>query len=256
MRFIVGCLGATIFSVAASAFAIWPDVVSAAGHDCQVVETKGVPTAQANFECLLAKLEALKIENDNLRSQIEEIKLTPGPKGDTGEQGPSGPPGLNGTDARIPSGAVVASTLSCDKWGEGWSPYFPAAGRFIIGAGPHHSSEPEIKNRDQNGKPLVQYVGPGDLSQETLRTPSAANTSSRMRVGGAETHTLIEAEMPNHNHLPPSRGNSGPYEVNALQATGKGHFRGNHARPTSFSGGGKPHNNMPPFLALYFCEKG
>jgi hypothetical protein len=76
---------------------------------------------------------------------------------------------------------------------------------------------------------------------------------------GAATHTLSVAEMPAHSHRNPTRGrdnNSGtetgyPW---ALQATGQGNYE-HHERRTERSGGGMPHNNMPPYVALYFCKK-
>lgn len=131
------------------------------------------------------------------------------------------------SEALVPRGAVVAFDLpgGCPA---GWAAFNQANGRTIIGVG----------------------VGSGN------NQCSPPLTERRYReVGGAEVHVLTVDEMPSHSHFPPSRGNSGPYEVNALQAAGRGHYRGDHQRPTSNTGGNQPHNNMPPYMVLHYCRK-
>ena len=76
-------------------------------------------------------------------------------------------------------------------------------------------------------------------------------------TGGEESHTLTVDEMPKHTHedgtddtraFTVSTGSTGTSAVvlsNALQ--GK--------RPTSETGGGKAHNNMPPYLAVYVWKR-
>lgn len=81
----------------------------------------------------------------------------------------------------------------------------------------------------------------------------AAGTS-----GGEETHTLIIEEMPAHAHSSPDNaagfyagwGNkSGDGWVTAAsQGTGGNWW-------TQDTGGGKPHNNMPPFKSVYAWQR-
>ncbi len=106
---------------------------------------------------------------------------------------------------------------------ENWSPYELAKDRFILGAG---------------GK--YQTVG---------------------KPGGEETVTLSVAQMPGHGH-------SLPYHTTGDEAPGKGHgsppspyFKdrvlivGPLDKGSGETGGNQPHNNMPPYIALYFCKK-
>ena len=157
----------------------------------------------------------------------------------------------------IPNGAVVAFVHACPT--EGWSPYYPAAGRFLIAAGPH--GEGDVRNRDANGQPLSVYQGPDDLSEETLRTPNAANTSDKKRIGGVEKYALEPSEMPIHNHLHNDSVTSLYIQGDDTTVNGISGVRTKvDVRRTGNSGGGEdgrtePHNNMPPYIALYFCKK-
>ena len=78
-------------------------------------------------------------------------------------------------------------------------------------------------------------------------------------VGGTEGHVLTVTEMPGHTHA---------LDLTSVGDDGK---TGNLAfieqkdgrkRHTTYSTGGNagsktaaPHNNMPPYVALYFCKK-
>src|SRR5579863_125639 len=105
----------------------------------------------------------------------------------------------------------------------------------------------------QGSAPLQPGQGPGlslyDLGQ----------------IGGEQSVTLLQSEMPAHNHTAQGDGNStlaGP-QGNAWGGALKGH--GNLYAPTgssnvqmsplalSIAGGSLPHNNMMPYIALNFC---
>lgn len=75
------------------------------------------------------------------------------------------------------------------------------------------------------------------------------------QTGGSETHVLSIDEMPPHDH---SYTDVGPEMVNGIQFGQNGNRGVNWpARPkvTSSEGRGEPHNNMPPYVAFYFCKK-
>ncbi len=79
-------------------------------------------------------------------------------------------------------------------------------------------------------------------------------------TGGEAYHVLTEGEMPSHTHVFPwgeSWPNWTPYGV----ATGKGCIGSgdtdydNYWSFTSWTGGNQAHNNMPPYMALYYIMK-
>ena len=130
------------------------------------------------------------------------------------------------------SGATAAGDETAGYCPPGWVWFEPSGGRVLIGAGQHGN------NVDENGILLTRYPS-------FLELPAEA-------VGGSEKHTLIPDEMPMHNHSMGIRIKD--------QGGGKGY---EHTRPanggfndvTGSAGQGLPHNNMPPYLSLYFCKK-
>ncbi len=79
------------------------------------------------------------------------------------------------------------------------------------------------------------------------------------QVGGEASHTLIQTEMPQHNHVVSAVRRPG------TQPSPAGNFlaahRGGYADATdstvasgslAITGGSQPHNNMPPYLVLNF----
>lgn len=84
----------------------------------------------------------------------------------------------------------------------------------------------------------------------------AGNSYALGAEGGEETHTLTVAEMPRHNHAldsptmlgsPYDSGNS-VYRVPPSQTS-------NAVYTISYAGGDKPHNNMPPYRAVYMYRR-
>ena len=128
----------------------------------------------------------------------------------------------------LPSGAVVAfEQVKCP---EGWASYNKADGRFIVGVG-----------------------------QDTLR--------KHLNVGekaGNEYVTLRIENMPVHQHgtiihasSKDTRGWGNGNQINPVPATTRGTGKWEKDGGfflTSPVGEGKPHYNMPPFIALRFCQ--
>ena len=128
----------------------------------------------------------------------------------------------------IPVDAVVAVTS--EDCPDGWQKYGKAEGRFVIGVG---------------------------------KGPLAARLGTEQE-GGDEKVKLIIDHMPSHAHATAlhaadndkrgwGRGQSDKTTVSATHNVGKsdgGHFL------TSERGESRPHNNMPPYIALRFCKRG
>ena len=85
-------------------------------------------------------------------------------------------------------------------------------------------------------------------------------------MGGSETVTLLQSEMPVHSHAfaadaPVSADTATPSPVASFaQSTGGTLYQttstnGDYLAPTALgiSGGSLPHNNMQPYLTLNFC---
>ncbi|MGN0760135.1 MAG: phage baseplate protein [Candidatus Ventricola sp.] len=76
-------------------------------------------------------------------------------------------------------------------------------------------------------------------------------------MGGEATHLLTIAEMPTHRHAAPVTGDgsyiSTGYEIVSTTYHGPGIT--SLAAETAESGGSTPHNNMPPYLAVYMWKR-
>jgi hypothetical protein len=189
-------------------------------------------------------LSEIEIENDDLRKQVADLQTkapVPGPEGKQGAAGEKGEKGDPGNPSEFPRNVVVASLSECAQLGKDWTPWREGTGRFLIGAGKD--------TVETYGTWTMQLAG-GNVRVRPLTTYSALAT------GGEEQHQLSIAEMPAHTHR--------------LYRT-KGMTKGNAVYPdwsvmgedlkqdvadTLPSGGGLPHNTLPPFIALYYCKKG
>lgn len=82
----------------------------------------------------------------------------------------------------------------------------------------------------------------------------ADSTYAAGSVGGEAVHTLTVDEMPKHNHGLDnynSAGNATPFLT--VQHQDKIGYGGNVQ--TMYAGGGKAHNNMPPYLAVFMWKR-
>lgn len=81
----------------------------------------------------------------------------------------------------------------------------------------------------------------------------AGGTYSAGSTGGEAAHTLTVDEMPSHSHeVRCVRYNSGA----GPNVTGNGSLKYVHETFSTYSSGGdKPHNNMPPYFAVYMWQR-
>lgn len=149
----------------------------------------------------------------------------------------------------IPRGVVIAfdrDDLNADECPPGWQPFKEARARVIVGAG-DPSKAPGKYGYDEGARPLTHYV--------------------RGQHRGEEQHTLTIKEIPAHLHV--FTDNTilvkSPIPQNSFGGTNDpaGGVKGSEKNKTDLAGGdgntagqAKPHNNMPPYIALYFCKKG
>ncbi|MDB5902572.1 MAG: microcystin dependent protein [Betaproteobacteria bacterium] len=127
---------------------------------------------------------------------------------------------------------------------------FSLVGTFYGGDGKSTFALPDL----QGNAPMHTGQGPG-LSEYFLG-----------QTGGSQTVTLLESEMPAHNHGLMAQNAAGnrtsPIGNSFARLTsGNAYIAGSPAPPlTPFSfqtlppiGGSAPHNNMMPYLTLSFC---
>lgn len=81
---------------------------------------------------------------------------------------------------------------------------------------------------------------------------AAGDTYQAMTAGGEAEHTLTENEMPSHAHAS-GHGWNNVSSGSGLQVLSNNYYENDSlsGNITSYAGGGKAHNNMPPYLAVY-----
>jgi microcystin-dependent protein len=142
----------------------------------------------------------------------------------------------------LPAGVIILTQAECGSLGSGWTRFSDADGRFVVGAG---------KGSDSNGVNRSFVTG---------------------EVGGEYEVTLDVDQIPKHNHS--IRTGYGFDEHDGLAGVAAGgsdetgiyqdfynpppgalEGRGHGVLPLVISNTGenKPHQNMPPFLALNLC---
>jgi microcystin-dependent protein len=125
---------------------------------------------------------------------------------------------------------------------------FSLLGTTYGGNGQNTFALPDLQGR----VPIHQGQGPG-LSPYTIG-----------QMGGEEAHTLIQSEMPQHNHSARAHAGAGNSNVangnvwskdaGVSSATYSSATQDGLMSPTAISttGGSQPHNNLQPFLTINF----
>lgn len=119
-----------------------------------------------------------------------------------------------------------------------------AAGRMPVGA---------IFLSVTEESPAASYGGTWERIKDRFLL-AAGDTYTAGATGGAATHTLTTAEMPNHYH---SLGGEVVKWVNGygnLAGAVSGSY-GQGISGTQYAGGGGAHNNMPPYLVVYVWKR-
>jgi hypothetical protein len=151
----------------------------------------------------------------------------------------------------MPPGAVVAFPETCPS---GWAEYRRGVGRMIVGAG--HAYE------DDRHRHWEQTQADG-----TTKTRMPLTGYDVRQIGGEETHILTVRELPAHNHSISTSTKADIHDGLAGGQTDYGidqNYNPNAATTGGFgvlnstispTGQNAAHNNVPPYLALYWCAK-
>ena len=85
---------------------------------------------------------------------------------------------------------------------------------------------------------------------------SDVDFSTVEQIGGEKTHTLTIEEIPEHSHSLYREGYWAFGVNDSMLGNGKsGSWAHNTNEDTSKTGGGKPHNNMPPYITCYIWKR-
>lgn len=88
---------------------------------------------------------------------------------------------------------------------------------------------------------------------------SCGDTYAAGNTGGEAEHTLTVSEMPYHNHGIDTKYGSTAGDANivmlANENTGSKYVFSNGYGMIHYQGGSEPHNNMPPYLAVYMWKR-
>lgn len=86
---------------------------------------------------------------------------------------------------------------------------------------------------------------------------AAGDTYAAGSTGGEAQHTLTVGELPNHRHTANVYNGEGGSEWSLRDNTSavKNAFRDGKDGLIGYAGGDQPHNNMPPYLAVYMWKR-
>lgn len=111
--------------------------------------------------------------------------------------------------------------------------------------------------------PATLFGGTWEQIKDTFLL-AAGDTYTSGATGGEAEHTLTFNEMPSHSHGIYAVNTAGSDEFGVTCVGNMGVLQGNFStsRKTTWqkmyqyeAGGGQPHNNMPPYLAVYVWQR-
>jgi microcystin-dependent protein len=139
--------------------------------------------------------------------------------------------------ANAPGGWLLCNGAAVSRTGFG--NLFTAIGTaYGVGDGATTFNLPDMRGRAAIGA----GQGPG-LSNRSLGVS-----------GGEESHLLTINEMPNHTH----NLHANPRQINGNDSEGDASVKSGNPGATGYldaTGGGQPHNNMPPYLPVNYIIK-
>lgn len=105
--------------------------------------------------------------------------------------------------------------------------------------------------------PATLWGGTWERLEEGRTLIAAGSTYTAGSTGGEATHTLINSEMPSHNHAiwyPNEGAGNNSAQIGYPSVASKSTYYA-VGSDTGDVGGGKAHNNMPPYLAVYIWHR-
>lgn len=105
--------------------------------------------------------------------------------------------------------------------------------------------------------PATLWGGTWERVDEGRTLIAAGSTYTAGSTGGEATHTLINSEMPSHNHAiwyPNESAGNNSAQIGYPSVASKSTYYAVGSN-TGDVGGGKAHNNMPPYLAVYIWHR-
>lgn len=103
--------------------------------------------------------------------------------------------------------------------------------------------------------PAALFGGTWEQIKDTFLL-ACGDTYAAGSTGGEATHTLTVDEMPRHRHQTNESGRSGNFSSGTGYSTGVSNDYGDsNIMYTTYDGGNQPHNNMPPYLAVYMWKR-
>lgn len=186
----------------------------------------------------------------------------PGPAGKDGSPGPAGADGAPGKDGS-PGADGYTPQRGTDYWtaadiqsivNEAVSGVLAQKATFLEAAYPVGAIY--MSTASTSPKTLFGF-GTWSRIKDTFLL-SAGDTYSAGATGGSATHTLTEDEMPSHYHTANGTPTTDPEKQTGIALRSTKHsnnYTGTTVLRTAAAGGDQPHNNMPPYLAVYVWKR-